>query len=371
MPKRRANGEGTIYKRPNGTWAGQITINGKRHTVYGRRKQDVVAKMRELQMQFLSGEYVDPNTITVSQLVHTWLDVYKKYDISLMTYNNYLQAIEKYIVPTLGNTLVQQLQPTQLQMLYNSLIDKPGVLSTVYIIMGAALKLAVKQRIIRENPDEATNHPTPKCKKRKSLIPEEREKFLETAKKYFIYPYIILAMTTGLRRGELLGLKWSDIDFENKTITVNRQIQYTRQPDGHYRFVETVPKTTQAYRTVPLPDDALPVLANYKKLYDIWLKAIGVETDFVFITSKGTPLNPVTVSVMFKKIREEAGTPSVSPHVLRHTYATKLAERGVHPKAAQKLLGHARFQTTMDVYTDVTDVLMEDTKNKMKNFLDE
>lgn len=344
------------------------TINGKRKTVYGRRKQDVVTKIRELQLQALSGEYVDPNTITVSQLVHTWLDVYKKYNISQTTYNNYLQKIQKYIDPSIGSILVQQLQPTQLQMLYNSLIDKPGVLYNIYIIVKAALKLAVKQRIIKENPDEGTNHPMPKLKKRKSLTPEERDRFLETAKKYFIYPYIVLAMTTGLRRGELLGLKWSDIDFENKTITVNRQIQYTRQPDGHYSFMETDTKTVNAYRTVPLPDDALPVMENYKKLYDLWLKAINVNTDFVFITSKGTPLNPVTIAVMFKKIREEAGVPSASPHVLRHTYATKLAERGVHPKAAQRLLGHARFQTTMDIYTDVTNTLMEDTKHKMKNF---
>jgi integrase len=370
MPKRRANGEGTIYQRPNGTWAGQITINGRRQTVYGRRQKDVVEKLKELQKQVLTGAYVDPQEITVTQWFYTWLDVYTKPNVSRLTYNNYKQIIDKYIVPNFGDIKLQQLQPEQLQKLYNSLAnDKFGILAALYVVVGSGLKLAVKHKIISVNPDTLTKHIPIKLKRRKALSQDELEKFLEEAQKEFVYPLILLTLETGLRRGELIGLKWSDIDLENKMLAINREIEYVKMDDGKYHLVETKPKTPAAYRTVPIPDDVIPVLENYKKLYDLWVRVNNVQHDYVFITSNGTPLNPTCISKTIKRIAKKVGLEDASLHTLRHTYATKLAEKGIHPRVAQAFLGHAKVLTTLSIYTDVSKKMIEEARSKMQNFL--
>ncbi|MDN5347458.1 MAG: hypothetical protein PWP65_1022 [Clostridia bacterium] len=232
MPRKRANSEGTVYKRGDGTWCGQLVIawegdKPRRVTYYGKTKKEVLDKLTQAKAELQQGTFVEPTRLTFGDWLQVWLEEYKKPAMRPATWANYEQIIRLYLVPTLDNVPLRELRPEQLQRLYNQKLQEGLSTRTVRLIhtvAHAALKQALKNGLVARNVAEATSPPGVKKKEIRVLSLEEQHCFLEAAREERLYPAFLLALAAGLRLGELLGLRWQDVDFEWGGISVNQAL---------------------------------------------------------------------------------------------------------------------------------------------------
>jgi Site-specific recombinase XerD len=390
--KKRSNGEGHIAKRKNGTWRGLLTIGYKddgspqRKSFTGKTQREVSNKMKEFSVDNNRGLLPSDDKLTLSQWFHTWLFTYRKNDLKAASFEKYEGIYRNYIKNnTIGNIKLKDLKTTPLQNYYNSLIaecDKtPSTIKSINKCLKSCLTKAVKEGYILKNYACFVN--LPKIQKVDSdliniFTPREQQIFMNEAiknKKGIIY---IFALGTGLRLGELLALKWSDISFKNKTVNINKSLKETyvfdENEQRHFKFLIQEPKTKNSYRDVPINDNLLDLLKDHKKKQQLEIennKDVYLNNFLIFATPTGNFLNFSNVRKIFKKIiknynsslsEEEILTkslPDIRIHDMRHTFATRLFENGVAPKTVQALLGHADITTTMNIYTHV----MKDTKD--------
>jgi integrase len=365
-----SRGRGTIYKRPDGRWAAQIIVGynpetgkAKRKTVYGNTKQEVANKLSEITHQLNTGTYLEPTKTTLGEWLDKWLCEYKKGKLKAGTYENYETIINVHIKPVLGNIPLAKLQPHMLQAFYNEKLengraDGKGGLSTrmvhyFHTIINQVLKQAVKEGLLPRNPAEVTSPPAIKNKQMRPLTEEELLKFFDAAKDDRLYAAYVVAATTGLRRGELLGLCWDCVDFEKGIITVKRQLLILKNG----LTLEETTKTKSGKRTVVLPEDTIRELKAHRKRQvqeKLLLGEIYQDHNLVFCKSDGTPLDPREFTKHFQRLLKKAGLPEIRLHDLRHTYATLLLKKGVPAKIVQELLGHSSITITLDLYSHVT-----------------
>jgi len=365
-----SRGRGTIYKRPDGRWAAQITVGynpetgkAKRKTVYGNTKQEVARKLAEIIHQLNTDSYLEPTKLTLGQWLDKWLSEYKKGKLKAGTYENYETIINVHIKPVLGNIPLAKLQPHMLQAFYNEKLengraDGKGGLSTrmvhyFHTIINQALKQAVKEGLLPRNPAEVTSPPAIKNKQMRPLTEEELLKFFDAAKDDRLYAAYVVAATTGLRRGELLGLCWDCVDFEKGIIIVKRQLLILKNG----LTLEETTKTKSGKRTVVLPEDTIRELKAHRKRQvqeKLLLGEVYQDHNLVFCKPDGTPLDPSEFTKHFQRLLKKAGLPEIRLHDLRHTYATLLLKKGVPAKIVQELLGHSSITITLDLYSHVT-----------------
>jgi len=378
--KRRGNREGSIYKRKDGVWCGAVTLGrdyktGKliRKVAYGKTRAEVAEKLNKLLREYHLG-LLSPHGehLQFGQWLWTYLNIYKKPTIRETTYELYRGILNNHLPNALALAPLEKLRSEDLQRLYLEL-EKEGYSRLVQILhnfIHSALEQALRLGYIPRNVSSATTRPRARKKEIKVLNQEEIERFLECAKNHRLYPAFLLLLTTGLRRGELLGLEWKNINWERKTLTVERNLVYLK---GKFRFEE--PKTKGSYRTIPLSDNAFKVLKKWRKKWleeRIKLGADWPNTDLVFPSEAHTPMNPRNFLRTLKGILKEAGLPlDVTIHSLRHTYATMLLSQGEHPKVVQELLGHSSITTTLDVYSKVMPGLKEQAVKKLDAFFQE
>ena len=392
--KKRGNGEGSIAQRPDGRWMSQVTVgydpktgNPKRRTFYAKTRREVVEKMDEVREELKAGTYVEPTKITLGDWLDRWLETYMKPTLRTTTYESYLTQIEKHIKPTLGAYPLKKLLPSNLQNLYKDKLTggradgKKGGLSTrtvryIAFILQAALKQAVKEGLLTRNVAEATNLPKHEKKEIAYLTTEEITEFIVIAQESRYYPALLLELGTGLRRGELLGLKWQDIDSKQGTATIRRSLVRTK--DGP-RFHE--PKTEKSIRTVKLPDEVLTELKAHKARQNQEKLILSGETidgvyvpnykddDLVFCQANGKLLEPRNFTRHFDMLLKKAKIRHVSFHSLRHTHATELLRLGIGLKAIQGRLGHADFTTTANIYAHLADSLQQEAADKINEVL--
>jgi len=375
MAKRRGNGEGTIYKRQDGTWAGQVSIGYdpvtgklKRKSFYGKTRKEVADKMAKALQEVSSGTYVEPVQTTIGEWLDKWLAGYKKGQLKPSTYESYETLINVHIKPALGNVPMAKLQAHMLQTFYNEKLEKgradgKGGLSTrvvryLHVIIRQALQQAVKEGLLPRNVADATSPPTVKNKEMRPLTEEELLKFFEVARDDRLFAAYVLAATTGLRRGELLGLCWDCVDLENGVITVQRQLLVLKNGLS----LEETTKSKSGRRSVVLPDDTIRELKAHKKRQaqeKLLLGEAYQNNGLVFCKEDGTPLDPREFTKRFQRHLEKAGLPKVRLHDLRHTHASLLLARGVHPKVVQERLGHSSITMTLDLYSHLTPGLQE------------
>lgn len=358
---KRANGEGTICKRSDGLWTAAITIGrdektGKliRKYVYGKTKTEVQEKKAALLETNKGLSYIDADKITVAQWLEKWLHVYARTRVRQNTLEGYQFIVTNHVVPAVGTTKLSKLQATQIQAMINNILDNggsPRLAEFSFAVLRAAIRQALKEELIYRDPTLAVSLPKKKKKEVVPLTDEQWTALLATAAKptfIFWYPALLLEWGTGIRRGELVGLRWSDIDFKRQTIFICRAAITTK--DGP-KISE--PKSQKSRRAIPIPATVVTELKKHKaRQAAMRLKAKTWEdNDLVFPTRFGTLQDPCVVTRRFSRLVKAAGIPHISFHDLRHDHASRLFAQGEHPRDVQDRLGHSSITLTMDTYT--------------------
>jgi integrase len=357
---KRGNGEGTIYRRKNGGWATQYTVytaeGRRRKTLYGKTRQEVAAKLTKAMADRDGGLLFDAGSLTLGEYLDRWLADSVKDTVRLTTYQGYERICRLHIKPSLGQVRLKDLAVVQVRGLYRERLEAglaPRMVQLVHVTLHKALKQAVMDGLIPRNVTEAVKAPRPEKKEIKPLSSEQARALLEAAEGDRLEALYVLAVTTGMRQGELLGLKWEDVDLEAGTLQVRRTLS-TRAGRG---FSFSPPKTIKGRRSIKLPEVAKRSLKRHRKAQlEERMKLAGLweDNELVFASRVGTPVGrQELVTRSFKPLLSQAGLPDIRFHDLRHTCATLLLGKGVHAKFVQELLGHATISITLDTYSHV------------------
>lgn len=372
---KRANGEGSIaFYSSRNCYRGQLTIgvdeNGKpkRKSFYGKTKKEVKEKMETYKLLNPINKAAI-NEYTVATWFNYWLWNIKKRDIKPKTFERYECIYRNYIKGSeIANIPLYKFKLNNLQAYYNRLSDNgksPSIIKTINEKLKSSMIDAEKNGYIEKNYCQLVNLPKEKRKEKKIEVfsVDQQNDFLEIIKGHEFEILFLLAIGTGLRRGELLALRWSDIDFENKTINVDSNIQqaYIFEDEETKRLekIEQEPKTVNSFRTVPIPSKVLDKLQEHKQKqeqYKLAFQEIYIDNDFVICDKYGKALDVKRPTRMFYSIQKKMGIPEdekIKFHGLRKTYATRLFEKEVPPKTVQMLLGHSEISITLDIYTQV------------------
>jgi integrase len=353
MARKRADGEGTISKRPDGTWEAKISLGydgdgkRKRKTVYGRTQSEVREKVETLKQQVASGTYTDVK-LTLAVYLERWLGE-KARTVKPSTLEQYQLCVNRCINPRVGSIKLDKLTPLQVQGLVSEIQDASGTARAAKCrtILFSAYKQAIRWQLVTRNPVEATDPVKEQPRDMTLWEAEQAARFLDTAREHRLYAFFYLSMATGLRRGELLGLRWRDI--EGSMI----QVRQTFVKVGG-KLILSTPKTRKGYRTVALSPDVLEVLLLHRQRQEAEQAALGVywpKTDLVFTSEVGTPLNPDNLKRVRNDLMDKAQVPRVRLHDLRHLHASVAIKGGMDAKVLADRLGHSRASFTLDHYT--------------------
>jgi integrase len=345
-----------ITKRKDGLFQGMYTVQTpdgpKRKYIYGRKYKDVQRKLSEALGDAARGIVFDDENMTVGEWLSKWLEDSVEGNVGPGTYHQYRIHARHHIIPTLGRVKLARLTAAHIQSLYAQKLRDglaPATVRLTHAVLHRALDQAVKFNLLPSNPAERVDPPKVRQDEITPLGSEQARALLDAAKGERLEALYIVALTVGLRIGEALGLKWSDIDWDAGTLRVNRQLQ--RYTGKGLVFVE--PKHSSR-RTITLPQSALMALRSHRKRQlEEELRATDYEdSGLVFATQTGKPLDARNVANKhFKPLLKRAALPDIRFHDLRHTCATLLLSRGTHPKYVQELLGHKSIKLTLDRYS--------------------
>lgn len=349
--KRRGNNEGSLYQLHSGSWRAQVSIQGHRKSFTAKTKRECQEWLNKTLGQIYEGMTFANTQITVDEFLSGWLSTSKASRRS-STLSHYKQLIRCYIVPNLGHMKVQNLRSDHIQMLYNSLLEQGvGAYTTlkIHAVLHSALTHAKNMGIITRNP--ATANMLPREPSREMTIFDENQvsQLLLEVRGQRLEALLYLAITTGMRQMELLGLKWTEVNWVRKTIRVERQLV---RPDGEgIQFAP--PKTQFGRRTVDLGARAVDILRAHKERQQEDKLTAGEkwrECGLIFPNSLGGPMHPRNLLRDFKKVLKYAGLPVIRFHDLRHTAASLMLNNGVPVLVVSRRLGHAKPSVTLDVY---------------------
>jgi integrase len=364
------------YKGKDGkeTWLfkvdiGRDPVTGKRRQITRRgfsTKKEAQAACAEIINENEKGTYVNPSKVTVGQFILDYLENTYKGEVRRNTYEARMGFARKHIIPKLGHIPLGKLTPMDIQTFYNDLRETytNGHIQNIGNLLTKAFRQAEEWGFIKKNVAALVKKP-PKPRKKTNLDVwsiEEQKRFLQYAKEakpnYYYYIYL-LALTSGMREGEILGLLWSDIDFKNQSIYVQRTLVYANRQ----LTIQDIPKTDSSIRHIKLPDKTIKELKEYK------LKAKPNELNLVFPSPKtGKLLYPNSLDKNLRLDIEACGGVKKIPfHNLRHTFATTLLELGESLKVVQELLGHASIKTTADTYAHVTINMQEKAADRLNS----
>lgn len=359
---------GHITQRSKGTYSIKISLGkdpatGKYKsqwfTVQGSKK-DAEKRLSEILHQLDTGAYMKPGKTTVADYLQRWLSDYAKPNLSPRGYERYESIIRVHLIPNLGSIPLVQLRTEHLQKHYNSMIKVGLSARTIryhHVILHKALQTAIKWGLVSRNAANGVDLPKARRSEMQTWDESELNQFLEAAKGTQYYALFYTALYTGMRRSELLALRWQDIDFVYGQIYINRSMHQLK--DKSYIF--TAPKSEKSRRTIALPPSAFLVMESYHKAKETECLMIGTvlnDSDLVFSTL-GKPLRPNTVSRAWAMLAAKAGIKVIRLHDARHTHASLMLKQGIHPKVVQERLGHSTISITLDTYSHVAPGLQE------------
>jgi integrase len=360
MTKRRGNGEGSITRhKKSGLWMARYTVETptgpKRQTIYAATRKEAAEKLAKALSNRADGIVVDDKNLTVGDYLDRWLSDCVRGTIRESTYSRDKYLVINHVKPSIGRVKLKNLNALHLQSLYRERLDSGLSGSTVqkiHHVLHKALTQAMRWDLIPRNPAVSVKAPTPTPKEMHPLSVLEARQLLEAARGDRLEALYVLAVHTGMRRGELLGLKWGDVDPDLATVRVRRTL--TRGEDGRGYVVGAATKSGKG-RHIRLTPRAVEALKRHRaRQAKEKLKVGGLyrDQDLVFAGEGGNPINPSNLrNRSFKPLLERAGLPRITFHDLRHTCASLLFQRNVHPKFVQELLGHASVAITLDTYS--------------------
>lgn len=371
---KRKGGQGTVRLRKDGRWEGRVVIGynekglPKTKNVTAKTKSECIEKLERLKNEIgiIQRDRVKPN-MPFGEWIDFWYQNYCKMRIKESTQEGYESRIYKHIIPSIGKIPLNELTQNDLQKFYNSL-KKDGRLRykdqlgdglsdrfvrSCHANCRSALQKATEEGLIKINPAENCKLPPKKSREMQVLSKEEIERFLIQAKYDRYFEVFLVALSTGLRRGETLGLKWEDIDFKTGELKVKRQVRRTKG-----KLIITEPKTEESVRSIILPMSIVNILKEYRK-------TITSEWMFPSPVTDGMPREPSAVYGMMQKVLERAECKKVRFHDLRHTFATTSVVNGMDIKTLSAILGHVSSKTTIDIYLHSTENMKQQAADKI------
>lgn len=374
MSKRRGHNEGSIYQRKDGRWVGTVDLGWEdgrrlRKSVYAPTRAEVATKLTKLLNDDNEGLPATSDQLTLGRFIREWLEQAAKPNIRLKTYYSYEQLVRTHIVPGLGKIRLSKLTPQDIQRFLNRKQAaglSPRTCAYLLMILRRSLAYAERWRQVPRNVARLVDSPRIPQPEMNPYTESEARALLAEVKGDRLEAIYTVAIGAGLRRGEALGLAWSDVDFEDGTLTVRHQLQ---RVGGKLVFSE--PKTKTSLRTIALPNVLLEALKAHRVRQLEERLAAGPrwhESDLVFTTGTGTPVEPQNVLRHFHSVRERAGLRHQRFHDLRHCTGSLLIAQGVNPRVVQEILGHSTPAMTAR-YLHVVPELVRDAANRMDQAL--
>jgi integrase len=360
------------FRKRGKTWSFTLDI-GK--DAQGKRKQKTKGGFKtkkaaeeacaELISQLRRGEYIEPSKSTLTEYLQEWMDSSAKQTLKQTTFDTYQIVIKKHLVPELGQIKLNQLTPAMIQKFYSRKLEdgfSGDYVRYMHSILHKALNQAVKWQFLYKNPAEHVTPPKLNLKEKSIWTIEEASHFLKYTQKEHYYIAYLLAIHTGMRQGEILGLRWKDCDLEKGLLRIQQTLGRTRKG---LMFQE--PKTRGSKRVITLTNQVLDALKRHKAKQNQQKLLLGrgyQDHDLVNSTLEGKPINPRNLIRNFHRMIEKSGVPKLRFHDLRHTHASIMLQLGEHPKIVSERLGHSRTGVTLDIYSHVIPNLQADAAKK-------
>ncbi|MFJ4913288.1 tyrosine-type recombinase/integrase [Streptomyces sp. NPDC088726] len=363
MAKRRPNGGGTVTRRKDGRYQGAAYVTNTdghrvRKFVYGSTYDEAAEKLGKLQEQERNGVPVPSRTWSLGEWLAYWLEHIVKPNREHNTYVKYESKVRLYLIPHLGKKPLVRLTPAQLRSFMAELKRTevpPAARFEVLRVLRNALNRAVREELLTRNVAELVDMPKVTKKEAKPWNAREAITFLRSVRAHRLYAACVLVLVLGLRRSEVLGLRWQDIDFDQRQFTPLKQVQRVK---GIGLVLKDL-KTESSHAVLPLPEFCARALEERRELQDLERRIVGdhwsqePDQDLIFSSERGGLIDPVGFSRSFDRLVKRAGVRRITVRLARHTCGTLLAFLKVHPKVAQAILRHSQISMTMDVYTHV------------------
>lgn len=360
--KRRGSGEGTIsYRKKEERYEGKYTVQTssgpKRKTIYGKTYAEARAKLAKAIGERDAGLIFDAEDLTVAEYLVRWLNGPARKNVRSSTYARYEQLSRKHLTPALGRMKLKKLSAIHLEGLYEAKLEEglaPRTVNYIHVTISKALRYAVGKDLVRQNVASLAEAPQPKSPEMRTLNRKQVGDFLEAARGDRLEALYVLALATGMRRSELLGLKWEDVDLQARIVLVRRGL--TISPNGGIEIDN--PKRFDSKRRLEISSEVAATLKEHRKRQaeERMAAASGAWRDegFVFTTHSGGYLHPNTLyTAYFKPMRDKTGVPPIHFHDLRHNYATLALLNGIPVKVVSEVLGHKDIATTLRTYAHV------------------
>jgi integrase len=369
---RRGRGEGSIFQRKDGRYAASMSIEGhgrKRKYFYGKTRAEVREKLHKAQLEQRQGILATGPKQTVKDFLNYWLEVHKT-KIKVSTYSLYRRHLDLHILPSLGHIQLQRLTADQVQLFYSEKQIEGLQSNTVrafHVILSAALRDAVRWKRLPVNICTTVTPPRLTTHEIQPLSKEQARKLLEVAKESRLHCLLTLALATGMRLGELLALRWEDIDLKKGILHVRHTADYIYG----YGLTESEPKTASSRRNIILPQfvvEELELHNRYQKQAQEKAGSAWEERGLVFPNNYGRHFNRSSLQTLFKKVIRAAGLPDIRFHDLRHSAATILLSMGVPAKVVQEILGHSHISITLGIYAHVLPGMHKEAMKKMQDW---
>ena len=344
-----------IRQRANGKYEGRVKVDYQSYSVYGNTITEVKKKMTELRYKLEHGAFVPRSKITVEEWFKTWMEQYKENQVKIGTVIAYNDYFNYYIKEELGRKKMVDIRGEHIQKLYNNLSRKgmeAASIKVVSAILNGCFKQAMKNGLIERNPVLMATLPKGNTKKQRQVFTKEQQDiFMEYGAESYLYNLFALAIRTGLRGGEIRGLKLSDVDIVAGVLRVQRTLKYATGKG----FFEDTPKTATSKRDIPLTKDILAIIERQKLIYGD--KILHID-GYLFHLPDGTPISRERLQNEIDRIVKRINAAGIeferfTPHCFRHTFATRAIENGMKPQTLKTILGHSTLAMTMDLYSHV------------------
>lgn len=362
---RRTNGDGSVFTRSDGRIVASALFEGKKIVKYGRTEKEAWDKLQKALNDLKQGRVTVTTKLTVKEYLENWLENAHRLKLRPSSIQKYRSVLRAHINPAIGHLKLSSLTRQHIQAFYAQKVDehlKPKTVKVIHTVLSRALKDAVRDEILARNVCEHVTLPRMNVYEAHAFTQEECQRLIDVARIGHLWPLLLVAIVTGARRGELLALRWDDIDMATGVVRLHR----TADRLVGLGWVENETKTVHGMRSVQLPQVAIDALVEQRAyIEELSKSSFWHGHDLVFPGRFGNYMDGSALLKRLKTLLVRAGLPAARFHDLRHSTATLLLASGVNPKVVQELLGHSNISVTLGMYGHVLPNMQKDVRDKM------